>query len=78
MTDTLPLTLNFRQEMQHFVKVMQGYIANQIIDVTWREFQDDLNKVQTLDELHHCHAEYLNKCVLRYDTSIQLDTSNIY
>ncbi len=55
----------YRQEMQHFVKVMQGYIANQIIDVTWREFQDDLNKVQTLDELHHCHAEYLNKCVLR-------------
>ncbi len=58
--------------MQHFVKVMQEYIANQIIHVTWREFQDELQQVQTLDDLHKCHAEYLNKCILR---SVQLHYS---
>ncbi|XP_064632951.1 gamma-tubulin complex component 6-like isoform X2 [Lineus longissimus] len=56
----------FRHEMQCFVKVMQGYISNQIIHVSWREFQDDLmNNVHSLDDLHHRHAEYLNKAVFR-------------
>ncbi|KAG8142817.1 hypothetical protein E2320_006017 [Naja naja] len=28
----------YKHEMQHFVKVIQGYIANQILHVTWCEF----------------------------------------
>ncbi len=28
----------YRHEMQHFVKVIQGYIANQILQVSWSEF----------------------------------------
>ena len=55
-----------RHEMQHFVKVMQGYIANQVTHVTWQEFQRDLrDNVKNLDDLHHRHAEYLNKTVFR-------------
>ncbi|KAK6180241.1 hypothetical protein SNE40_012430 [Patella caerulea] len=56
----------FRQEMQHFVKVMQGYIANQVIHVTWQEFQDALNKdVGDLDDLYKVHGQYLEKAIFR-------------
>ncbi|ESP05683.1 hypothetical protein LOTGIDRAFT_208649 [Lottia gigantea] len=56
----------YRQEMQHFVKVMQGYIANQIIHVTWQEFQEALTKdVRDLDDLHKVHGQYLEKAVFR-------------
>ncbi|XP_069123682.1 LOW QUALITY PROTEIN: gamma-tubulin complex component 6-like [Argopecten irradians] len=56
----------YRQEMQHFVKVMQGYIANQVIHVTWCEFTEALtNDVHNLDDLHKVHADYLNKAIFR-------------
>ncbi|XP_074083307.1 gamma-tubulin complex component 6 [Macrotis lagotis] len=55
----------FKHEMQHFVKVIQGYIANQILHVTWREFGDKLSAVSNLEEIHRTHAEYLNKAVFR-------------
>ncbi|XP_077870615.1 LOW QUALITY PROTEIN: gamma-tubulin complex component 6-like [Saccoglossus kowalevskii] len=56
----------FRHEMQHFVHVMQGYMSNQVVHVSWLEFQQQLKeKVHNLDDLHHCHAEYLNKAVFR-------------
>lgn len=29
----------FRHEMQHFVTVLQGYMAHQVLHVTWEEFQ---------------------------------------
>ncbi|XP_041349185.1 gamma-tubulin complex component 6-like [Gigantopelta aegis] len=55
-----------RQEMQHFVKVMQGYMSNQIIHVMWTSFSDNLHKnVDNLDGLHQVHTEYLDSCVLR-------------
>ena len=31
-----------RHEMQHFVSVMQGYVVNQVIHVSWEEFQREL------------------------------------
>ncbi|XP_038667388.1 gamma-tubulin complex component 6 isoform X2 [Scyliorhinus canicula] len=55
----------YRHEMQHFVKVIQGYIANQILHVTWCEFGHKLSSVGNLDELHRTHAEYLNKGIFR-------------
>ena len=58
--------------MQLFVKVIQNYIANQIIDVTWREFEADLqDRVHNLDDLHDRHMEYLNKCLFRYPPVMQ-------
>ena len=42
---SIPLFL-FRHEMQHFVNNLERYIVNQIIHVSWQEFQQDLtNKV---------------------------------
>ncbi|KAM9673067.1 gamma-tubulin complex component 6 [Trichechus inunguis] len=55
----------FKHEMQHFVKVIQGYIANQILHVTWCEFRNKLATVSTLEEVQRAHAEYLNKAVFR-------------
>ncbi|XP_006888174.1 PREDICTED: gamma-tubulin complex component 6 [Elephantulus edwardii] len=55
----------FKHEMQHFVKVIQGYIATQILHVTWCEFRNKLASVGTLEEIQRAHAEYLNKAVFR-------------
>jgi gamma-tubulin complex component 6 len=52
--------------MQHFVKVMQGYVANQIIHVSWGEFMESLTSdLKDLDDLHTIHSEYLNKTIFR-------------
>ncbi|KAK2500310.1 hypothetical protein MC885_015507 [Smutsia gigantea] len=55
----------FKHEMQHFVKVIQGYIANQILHVTWCEFRARLATVGDLEEVRRAHAEYLHKAVFR-------------
>nr|XP_019567877.1 PREDICTED: gamma-tubulin complex component 6 isoform X1 [Rhinolophus sinicus] len=55
----------FKHEMQHFVKVTQGYIANQILHVTWCEFRARLAAVGDLEEIRRAHAEYLHKAVFR-------------
>ncbi|KAM6216521.1 gamma-tubulin complex component 6 [Rhynchocyon petersi] len=55
----------FKHEMQHFVKVIQGYIANQILHVTWCEFRNKLAAVGTLEEVQRAHVEYLNRAVFR-------------
>ncbi|XP_054845343.1 gamma-tubulin complex component 6 [Eublepharis macularius] len=55
----------YKHEMQHFVKVIQGYIANQILHVTWCEFGSKLSSVGNLEEIHRTHAEYLNKAIFR-------------
>ncbi|XP_070192962.1 gamma-tubulin complex component 6-like [Littorina saxatilis] len=55
-----------RHEMQHFVRVMQGYMANQIIQVTWKELQESLDHdVHSLDDLKRVHADYLHKALFR-------------
>ncbi|XP_064175599.1 gamma-tubulin complex component 6 [Anguilla rostrata] len=55
----------FRHEMQHFVKVIQGYIANQILQVSWSEFTHKLGSASDLDAIHHIHADYLNRAIFR-------------
>lgn len=55
----------YRHEMQHFVKVIQGYIANQILHVTWAEFRNQLCAVSNLEEIRKAHTEYLNKALFR-------------
>ncbi|XDV53386.1 hypothetical protein PO909_021899 [Leuciscus waleckii] len=55
----------YRHEMQHFVKVIQGYIANQILQVSWSEFKQKLSSANDLDAIHRTHAEYLNRAIFR-------------
>lgn len=59
----------YRHEMQHFVKVIQGYIANQILQVSWSEFTQKLSSADDLDTIHHTHAEYLNRAIFRFERS---------
>ncbi|XP_016524260.1 gamma-tubulin complex component 6 isoform X1 [Poecilia formosa] len=55
----------YRHEMQHFVKVIQGYIANQILQVSWTEFTAKLATAGDLDGIHRTHADYLNRAIFR-------------
>ncbi|KAM4734380.1 gamma-tubulin complex component 6 [Anableps anableps] len=55
----------YRHEMQHFVKVIQGYIANQILQVSWTEFTAKLATASDLDGIHRTHADYLNRAIFR-------------
>lgn len=55
----------FRHEMQHFVNNLERYTVNQIIHVSWQEFQESLSKVNDLDDLHRCHTAYLKKIIFR-------------
>uniref|UniRef100_A0A8C7IMF6 Gamma-tubulin complex component 6 n=1 Tax=Oncorhynchus kisutch TaxID=8019 RepID=A0A8C7IMF6_ONCKI len=55
----------YRHEMQHFVKVIQGYIANQILQVSWLEFTTKLASASDLDAIHRTHADYLNRAIFR-------------
>ena len=34
--------------MQHFVHKLEGYLSNQIVNVTWSEFQEGLLNVGNL------------------------------
>ncbi|XP_077452195.1 gamma-tubulin complex component 6 [Stigmatopora argus] len=55
----------YRHEMQHFVKVIQSYIANQILQVSWSEFSAKLAAASDLDAIHRTHADYLNRAIFR-------------
>ena len=56
----------WRHEMQHFAKVIEEYIASQVIDVSWHEFQSNLGtQINSFDDLIQCHADYLKRCLAR-------------
>lgn len=56
----------YRQEMQHFVRVMQSYIAHQVIFVTWNEFKASMKTdLNNLDDLIKIHDDYLNRAIFR-------------
>eukprot|EP00794_Sanderia_malayensis_P009091 gene9091-10061_t len=56
----------FRHEMRHFVINVERYIVNQVIHISWQEFQEDLSdKVYGIDDLHSIHVNYLNKIIFR-------------
>lgn len=61
----------YRHEMQHFVKVIQGYIANQILQVSWSEFTAKLATASDLDAIHRTHADYLNRAIFRWGLALQ-------
>lgn len=62
----------YRHEMQHFVKVIQGYIANQILQVSWSEFTAKLAAASDLDAIHRTHADYLNRAIFRWAVHVHI------
>lgn len=56
----------FRHEMQQFISIMEGYIVNQVLHVSWQEFQKNLqDHVFSLDDLRDRHSEFVDKAVFR-------------
>ena len=48
-----------RHEFQHFVNIMHGYMANQLFNISWREFEVDLaNKVSPTQIMDGCQQEH--------------------
>lgn len=47
-----------RHEFQHFVNIMHGYMANQLFNMSWREFEVDLaTKVSLTLVMYRCQQE---------------------
>ena len=60
-------TLSFvgRHDMQHFVKVIHGYLALQVTQVSWHQFQTEVKDVENLDGLYDSHNRFINRCLSR-------------
>merc|ERR1712080_30581 len=55
-----------RHEMLNFLRNLHAYVAAQVLEVSWSEFQDNLNsKVNSLDELIDAHNKYVNRALFR-------------
>jgi len=61
----------FRQEIQHFINIMQAYVMNQIHDICAKEFSTKLRtQAKTVEDLRVIHDEFLESilfgCMLSY------------
>ena len=55
-----------RHEMMHFMRNLQDYVASQVLEISWLEFQDNLlHKVKCVDDLIVMHEKYLNRAIFR-------------
>jgi hypothetical protein len=54
-----------RQEMYHFVVTLQNYLTNQISDVSWNEFQHNLTKVESFEDVIDVHTKYIDAVITR-------------
>ncbi|KAK2121925.1 Gamma-tubulin complex component 6 [Saguinus oedipus] len=61
----LPEQVQRRLLLPAAAEAHDGYIANQILHVTWCEFRARLATVGDLEEIQRAHAEYLHKAVFR-------------
>lgn len=56
----------YRHEMHHFVRVMQAYVANQVLQVSWEELKNNISShVRNLDDLYVVHDMYLNRAMTK-------------
>ncbi len=54
-------------EIEHFLNALQNYICNQVINLSWHEFVDNLEKkVKNFDGLYEVHLDYVNVALSRY------------
>lgn len=55
-----------RHEMTNFLRNLAGYVAAQVLEVSWCELQDCLrSRVTCLDDLIHQHDRYLHRVLFR-------------
>lgn len=55
----------YRHIMASMVRALDNYIVATCILSSWTEFENDLKKARTLDDLYECHVVYIKKVLFR-------------
>ncbi|XP_049874842.1 gamma-tubulin complex component 6 [Pectinophora gossypiella] len=55
----------YRHIMASLIRALDNYIVTTCILSSWREFENDLKKARTLDDLYECHVVYIKKVLFR-------------
>ncbi|XP_050343976.1 gamma-tubulin complex component 6 [Nymphalis io] len=55
----------YRHNMASLIRALDNYIVTTCILTSWTEFEKDLKKAKTLDDLYECHVVYIKKVLFR-------------
>ncbi|CAH2258947.1 jg12589 [Pararge aegeria aegeria] len=55
----------YRHIMASLIRALDNYIVTTCILTSWTEFENDLKKARTLDDLYECHVVYIKKVLFR-------------
>ncbi|XP_013191581.1 gamma-tubulin complex component 6 [Amyelois transitella] len=55
----------YRHIMAAMIRALDNYIVTTCILTSWVEFENDLKKARTLDDLYDCHVVYIKKVLFR-------------
>ncbi|XP_013173049.1 PREDICTED: gamma-tubulin complex component 6 isoform X2 [Papilio xuthus] len=55
----------YRHVMASLIRALDNYIVTTCILTSWTEFESDLKKARTLDDLYECHVVYIKKVLFR-------------
>lgn len=55
----------YRHIMASMIRALDNYIVTTCILTSWIEFENDLKKARTLDDLYECHVVYIKKVLFR-------------
>ncbi|XP_045773592.1 gamma-tubulin complex component 6 [Maniola jurtina] len=55
----------YRHIMASLIRALDNYIVTTCILTSWTEFEKDLMKARTLDDLYECHVVYIKKVLFR-------------
>ncbi|XP_068630031.1 gamma-tubulin complex component 6 [Battus philenor] len=55
----------YRHVMASLIRALDNYIVTTCILTSWTEFESDLKKARTLDDLYDCHVVYIKKVLFR-------------
>ncbi|OWR42859.1 hypothetical protein KGM_207871 [Danaus plexippus plexippus] len=55
----------YRHIMASLIRAFDNYIVTTCILTSWTEFEKDLKKARTLDDLYECHVVYIKKVLFR-------------
>ncbi|XP_030023549.2 uncharacterized protein LOC115442605 isoform X1 [Manduca sexta] len=55
----------YRHIMASMIRALDNYIVTTCILSSWTEFENDLKKARTLDDLYECHVVYIKKVLFR-------------
>lgn len=55
----------YRHIMTHFVQTLQNYTVSEVLQTSWEELENNLQIVQTLDQLYTVHTVYVKTIMFR-------------